>query len=523
MSRRLRRAGAALIGLAMLAAACGGDDDGGEGASGNLIDKGAEEAVKSGASATTAAPKADPTTMEGWEALWETEREANVARIKENKWGLQPDGKTVLGPEGFTLDLSKCPAGWSNTEGLTDTEIKLGSAAPSSGTQATGVYINQAMSVIFDYYGEKGMFTDSLGKNRKVNQIIRDDGYDPARTIPIVDELIDSERVFDVMTQGSPNTLKTYDKLNQRCIPQFFNSTGHPAWGDPVNHPWTNGGLMAYNIEALLWGDFIDQRLAEFPDGVTVASLVMNNDFGKVYDQAFKAYVAASPNKDKIEYVSETIEPQAANVTDPMTTLASKNPDVFIAMVTGTPCPQAITEAAQNGMNEDTKYKFMPSVCVSTTFVGRAAVGDASNGWWIIGGGFRDLASPGEDGVAYSEWARKLLTDAGYDYKISSFYGVGLAFGWNRAQVYMVAGMLDGGLTRSNMVTALRAMDMTPAAYLTGIRANMSGNKDAYWIEGSQVAQYDSAKQQWVQSGDIIELSGKSKTCAWDQATSVCK
>ena len=73
------------------------------------------------------------------------------------------------------------------------------------------------------------------------------------------------------------------------------------------------------------------------------------------------------------------------------------------------------------------------------------------------------------------------------------------------------------------MVTALRAMEMTPAAYLTGIRANMSGNKDAYWIEGSQVAQYDTAKQQWVQEGDIIELSGKSKTCAWDQAISVCK
>ena len=151
------------------------------------------------------------------------------------------------------------------------------------------------MSVIFDYYADKGLFTDSLGKKRRVNQIIKDDGYDPARTIPIVDELIDSEKVFDVMTQGSPCTLKTYDKLNQRCIPHFFNSTGHPLRGDPVNHPWTNGMLFPYNIEALLWGDFIDQHLSEFPAGekVTVAALVMNNDFGKVYDQAFRAYLAA--------------------------------------------------------------------------------------------------------------------------------------------------------------------------------------------------------------------------------------
>ena len=51
-----------------------------------------------------------------------------------------------------------------------------------------------------------------------------------------------------MITLGSPNTLKTYDKLNQRCIPHMFNSTGHPAWGDPVNHPWTTGILFAWVV-----------------------------------------------------------------------------------------------------------------------------------------------------------------------------------------------------------------------------------------------------------------------------------
>jgi ABC-type branched-subunit amino acid transport system substrate-binding protein len=518
----------ALVSLGLLAVACGGDD-GGSAATpdANLIDKNVGSEVQGklgGSTETTQAAPAEPKSMEEWEALWANQRAAVVKRIKDNKWGLQADGKTILGPEGFKVDLTKCPAGWDPKEGLTDTEIKLGSAAPSSGTQATGVYINQAMSVFFDYYAGKGLFTDSLGKNRRVNQIIKDDGYDPARTIPIVDELIDSEKVFDVMTQGSPSTLKTYDKLNQRCIPQFFNSTGHPAWGDPVNHPWTNGMLLAYNIEALLWGSFIDEHLAEFPADkpVTVAALVMNNDFGLVYDQAFRAYLEQSPNKARINYVTELIEPQAATVTDAMTTLASKDPDFFIEMLTGTPCAQAITESAQNGMNESTKYRFTSSVCKSPTFVGKAAVGDASNGWWVIGGGIRDLASPTEDTNPYSIWARQLLTSKGYDYKISSFYGAGLAFGWSRAQVYAIAGQLDGGLTRANYLTALRTIDMTPAAYLPGIKANMNGNADAYWIEGSEVAQYDSAAQGFKQQGNIIELSGKSKLCAWDQAAAKC-
>ena len=520
--------------LALTAAACGSDDSDGAGTetttAGGLINEEASKAIDdatattAAGSATTAADAiAEPTSMEEWEALWAEERAATVKRIKDNGWGLQADGKTVTGPEGFTMDLSKCAPGWSNTEGLTDTEIKLGATAPASGTQATGVFINQAASVFYDYYADKGIFTDSEGKNRRVNQIIKDDGYDPARTIPLTDELIDSEKVFDVMTQGSPSTLKTYDKLNERCIPQLFNSTGHPAWGDPINHPWTNGMLLAYNIEAQLWGKFIDDHISEFPDGkVTVAALVMNNDFGLVYDQSFKAYLDKSPNKDNITYVTELIEPQAATVTDPMTTLASKNPGVFIGMLTGTPCAQAATEAAQNGMNDNTKYRFMPSVCKSATFVGEKVVGNAADGWWIIGGGFRDIAAQGEDDNPYVQWAREILTAKGYDYKVSSFYGVGLAFGWSRAQVYAVAGQLDGGLTRANMIVALRSLDMTPAAYLWGIKANMNGNKDAYWIEGSEIAQYETATGNWKAEGPIIELSGKSGLCAWNQTTSSC-
>ena len=46
--------------------------------------------------------------MEEWEALWTKERAAVVKRIKNNKWGVSADGKTLTGPEGFTVDLSAC-------------------------------------------------------------------------------------------------------------------------------------------------------------------------------------------------------------------------------------------------------------------------------------------------------------------------------------------------------------------------------------------------------------------------------
>ena len=85
--------------------------------------------------------------------------------------------------------------------------------------------------------------------------------------------MIDSEKVFLIETAGTAPTLKTYDKLNQRCIPQPLPATGHPAVGDPVNHPWTTSAGISYTTEAVIWGAFIEQHLSEFGGKAKVAAL----------------------------------------------------------------------------------------------------------------------------------------------------------------------------------------------------------------------------------------------------------
>jgi branched-chain amino acid transport system substrate-binding protein len=535
---RSRRLVPALVALSVTAAACGGGSDGGgaEDSTRGTVDAGINEGVKAalggGATSTTGAgtdkPAERPTSIEEWEALWAEERAAAVERIKENGWGVSADGKTLTGPEGFTIDLSACPASWSPTEGLTPTAIKVGHTNALSGAAADYGNIARSMEVVFAYHNEQGGFADSTGATRDVQLIVKDDGYDTTRTIPLVDELIDSEKVFAVWTLGSPPGLKVYDKLNQRCIPHPLEMSGHPAWGDPVNHPWTTGQQMAYNTEAVLWGAFIDQHIDEFPAGekVTVAALVVNNDFGRAYDTFLKDYLAQSPNADRYEYVSEVVEFSAPTIKDPMTTLASKQPDVFIAMTGGAQCPQAILEAAENGMKETTPYKFMPSVCKAASFVGKDKVGgdgSATEGWWIVGGGALDFNSPASDGDPYVQWGRDLLAQAGIDYHASGSLGSGFLFAFPMVEALKIAGELEGGLTRPNFILALRTFDMTNPMLLPGIKYNMNGNADAYLTEGSDISRYDAAKQEWVQQGDVVELSGKSKNCAFDQSASVCK
>ena len=67
--------------------------------------------------------------------------------------------------------------------------------------------------------------------------------------------------------------------------------------------------------------------------------------------------------------------------------------------------------------------------------------------------------------------------------------------------------------TRDGSVEAIRQ--------LPGIKFNMDGKDDAWFIDGSEISQWSSAKQLWEQKS-IVELSGKTKNCAYNAAASTC-
>jgi ABC-type branched-subunit amino acid transport system substrate-binding protein len=531
----MRRVGivASLVSLALVAAACGGGDGGEAGTAttaGATASTSASTATTASSGAATTAAAGQPGSIAEWEALWATERAAIIKRIKDNKWGKSADGKTLTGPEGWTVDLSKCPAGWSDTEGVSDTTIKIGSSISLSGTFADYGNFGRGIEFLFNHYNDEGYFKDASGKTRKIAFTMKDDGYDTVRAIPNVDELLDSEKVFALWTLGTPATLKTYGKINERCVPHPLAMTFHSAWGDPVNHPWTTGAPNpTYSTEAILWGAFIEQHLSEFPTDrkIKVASLVQNNDFGKLYDVSFKAYLAQSDKlRDRVEYIPETIEAAAPVVTDPMTTLAAEDPDVYISMLGGAQCTQTVLEAAQNGMKGKAKYLFMGQGCSGVSVIGKEKLGgdgSAGDGWWLISNGVKDMKDPAFQNDPYVKWAREGMKAKGIDPDSSVNLASGINYGFPVAQALVIAGQLDGGLTRTNFQLALRSMDMTPPMLLEGIRLHTNGLKDAYIVESGVFQKWDAAKQTYVRQGNVIDLDGKAKVCAWDQAVGACK
>ncbi|MPY91514.1 MAG: ABC transporter substrate-binding protein [Acidimicrobiia bacterium] len=516
---RRQHLGACALLVAVVAAACGSGDDG-EAASATT---GAPASTASTEASGTTAARATASTVEATntdelEAGWKAQRDAVVEELEAGGYGIDTATNTLNGPAGFTVDLNGCPAGWSNTEGLTDDEIKIGQTLSQSGNTADFGNMTRAWIAYMDYINEKfGGITDSTGKTRKLTLVHKDDAYDPARTIPLVDELLDSDRVFALTTSGSANTLRTYDKTNQRCVPHAFVWTGHPAFGDPVNHPWTMGSVLGYATEAIIWGSYMERTL---PEGAKVAALVMNNDFGQSYLDGLTAFIEGSDHG--FQLVTETFEPTAPTINNEMTTLAAEDPDAFIMMATGTPCSQAITDAAEIGLADTAEQLWQPSVCKPLSLVGRDKVGDASDGWLIVGGGQIDINDPTRAEDPAIVWAKDLLREAGLDPMSSSNLGAGFFLGWPHIETIRIAAQLDGGLTRTNMLLAMRSLDLDSPFLLEGIRVNTDGAEDAYPIEGSEIARFDSAQQTWAQIGDIIDLSGQSPPCAWDSSQSVC-
>ena len=525
--RRMKKNFAALAVVAMVAAACGGDDASdapAEEPAAEEADAPAEEASEEPAEETGGAASEEetadalaeaseeseeeaaelPTTIEGWQELWAAERAEIIATAESEGWGLGDDG-ILVGPAGFTIDTNECPEGWNNDEGLDDGVITIGVTTANSGSLAVYGNIYTGLGAYFDMINDQG----GIG-GYTFEVIVKDDEYVATKTIEAWSEFFQSTKPLVGHTLGSPNTFSVQPEFNAQCVPQVMVATGHQAWGDPVNHPWTTGYQLSYASEALLWGAWIE---ANTDPGVVVAGLVMDNDFGLAYEQAFKDFADNSDHIDSFEIVRH--DPASATLTNEVTTLAATNPDIFISMTAGNPCVLAIQEAGRSGIIENAQAVFTPSVCKSIAAYMDPA-GEDADGWYIVGGGIKDTTDAGFADDLWISYANEKLDEYGGDSSIS-LQGEGFA---NRGpvweQVLRIAAELDGGINRTNIMLAQRGLlTFTHPALLDGIKMNMNGNSDAYFVEGSDISQYDLANRTWVKQGGTIDLSGLSPNCAW--------
>ncbi|KIE52288.1 MAG: hypothetical protein MB55_08510 [marine actinobacterium MedAcidi-G3] len=451
----------------------------------------------------------DRSSIEGIMAEADCNRDAIIAMITAKmdagEWGVNSDNH-LIGPSGMEIDLNECPADWDDKAGLTDDQLRFGQTTVQSGNLAAYGNLSLGMQIYFDYVNSLDVLS-----GRDIEFIIKDDGYVAAQTIEYVDELIESANVHLLQGLGSPNGLAVYDKINAECIPHPFYLSGHPAWGDPEIHPWTTSRQMSYSTEAMLWGTWIKVNLADqLP--VSVAGLVMDNDFGLAYEMGFEAYAEQNPDVVE-EYLPVRHDPAAPTLTNEVTTIAAFDPDVFISMT--------IQEVESSGLLDRIEAAFTPSVCKGIAAY-LAPAGMAADDWWVVGGGLKDTTDPGKMDEPFIKFVRDMISDAGEDPGIS-LTGDGACRGLEFTEAFRIADALPGGMSRTNLMLALRNFKIYNPCVMDGIQTELNGNADAYYIEGSDFSQFDAEQQTWNQIGDVVDANGGTPNCRWDKANGGCR
>lgn len=447
---RLWRILALLLALSLVAAACGDDDD------------------------TDAAT--DDTAEEG-----DTQAEGEGGEL---------EGEIELA-EGTVIDTEDCPSDWDAEGGMTEDTIKLAQSLPESGPVAALGGIDDGMRAWFDQMEPID--------GRKVELVAADDAYDPARALANVEDFLETDEPFAFVGMvATPNVFAVRDLVNDECVPMLFNSTGHPAWGDPANYPWTIGGLLAYSTEATLWCTYVAEEIGE---DTTVAALYMDNEFGVAYEQAVE---------DCDINVVETVrhDPAATDVTDEITTLAASDADVVLLGTTGAACPQSMVAVAQSSWDPTV---IMSNTCqtIATYFTPIDPAGEGV----IVAATGKDAGQVDDPAV---QKARAALEAAGLNPDEGSYF-TGANFAMTVELALRQAAEMEGGLNRVNVMRAIWNADWESPLGIEGAVASTDGTNDSYLVERAQFARYvppaaGEAAGRYETLGEVIDIEGETGT-----------
>jgi len=165
-------------------------------------------------------------------------------------------------------------------EGASDTEIRIGNTNPYSGPASAYAAIGKTIDTYFKSVNGAGGID-----GRKIKFISLDDGYVPPKTVEMVRQMVEQDKIFALFQSlGTPCNTAIHKYMNTRKVPQLFVATGASKWGDPERFPWTMGFQPDYHTEAIIYAKHILATVKDARIGV----LHQNDDYGRDYFDGLK-------------------------------------------------------------------------------------------------------------------------------------------------------------------------------------------------------------------------------------------
>ncbi|MEV0297724.1 ABC transporter substrate-binding protein [Nocardia sp. NPDC050710] len=374
------------------------------------------------------------------------------------------------------------------TTGVTDTSIKLGGIYPLSGPASAYGELPKGVRAYFDYINAEQGGIDG----RQVEYLVRDDGYQPPKTVEEARRLVEQDRVFAIFqTLGTATSSAVWDYLNQREVPQVFVAGGATKWGDGTEHPWTIGWQPSYRSEGRAFAQFLQR---ERPNA-TVAVLYQNDDFGKDLRASFTEGIAGSGVRvvaeQSYEVTDPTVEPQLRN-------LAASKADVLLNFTTPKFATQALAADARN-------TDWNPLAVVSTVSNALSTLKPVGfeNVQGVVSAAFtKDPSDPQQaQDPAVRLYKEKLAKYAPGADPTNQFTAVG----WAAADSFRKTMAAATCPTREGLRDAMHKLSNVGVdMLLPGVTLN-TGPGDAFPMEALQIQRFEG--DHWVRTGDIIDTS----------------
>ncbi|OCK54455.1 ABC transporter substrate-binding protein [Bradyrhizobium sp. LMTR 3] len=239
--------------------------------------------------------------------------------------------------------------------GISATEIKIGGVFPFSGPASSIGLVGKGLMAYIQSVNDRGGIN-----GRKINYIAYDDAYSPPKAVEHVRKLVESDEVSFMFGQlGTPGISATAKYLRSKGVPSIAIISGSSKFTDVANYPLTTTGLVSYDTEGKIYAKYLTKALPN----AKYAVLYQNDDLGKDYLNAFKAFLGKDFDRKVVSASYEVTEP---TVDSQVVNLKSSGADALV--IAGTPkfAAQAIRQASVIGWKATVIINF-PSGSVGGT------------------------------------------------------------------------------------------------------------------------------------------------------------
>ena len=405
---------------------------------------------------------------------------------------MKTNRRTFLGGVSTAAVLSASGVAFAQKkydDGATDKEIKIGNTNPYSGPASSYGVIGKCIEAYWKSVNDRG------GVNgRMINFVTRDDGYSPPKTVELVRQLVEQEKVLCMFqTLGTPTNTAIHKYMNQKKVPQLYVATGASKWGKPKEFPWTMGFQPDYHTEAVIYAKHILANVKDPKIGV----LMQNDDYGKDYWEGFKEGLGKDANKVVKHVTFEVTDP---TVDSQVIQLKDSGANVFFNIATPKAAAQAIRKSADIGWKP---AQYLNNVSASVGSVMKPAGLENSQG--IITAQY--LKDPTDkqwdntdDFKAWVAWMDKWMPGAN---KADANHVYGYAVANLMLETLKKCG---DTLTRENvMKQAANFQKYKLPLLLPGITINTSPT-DYYPLQSVQLARFKG--ETWDLFGDVMSAEG---------------